>query len=107
MTQWQTCKAHAMGLTHWADAKRGSPLILTIQAKRHPIGQRGNGFKQVAQLMACGVVSETGSELDRVTKEQQVALQLGFEGVVQHGGLRVEPGKRLWHLPSRSRVGMA
>ena len=87
MAQGQARKAHAAVLALAGDHKGGLACVLAGPGERHLVAQGRDGLQQLAHLGRGGAVIERGDQADRLAQQAEVLLQLGFEGVVEHGYL--------------------
>ena len=70
-------------------------------AQRDLVRQGFDLFEQRAQLARGIAVVERGDQLDGLSQPLEMSAQLGEEGFVEHGGLRVGERPRTW-IPAQA-----
>ncbi len=86
VAQRQAGKAHAMVLALAGDQEGRAAGIAAVGIQRDPAVAGGNDvIEQAAHVLAGGAVIERGDQAQRLAQQAHVLLQLGLEGIVEHG----------------------
>ena len=82
----QRGKAHAHVRALAGDLEGGAAAVGAVGAQRDLVGQADDLAQQLTHLLRFGAVVQRGDQFDRLLQAFEVALELGLEVGVQHGG---------------------